>query len=456
MMSVPDSLRYYMSTLTGYSRNTVLLNTLNQNRLGTNSAPSLARVSLPVNAIVNMKSISCHAKAKTFGVSRTAGNADAVVALLPTRGIASLIDRCSVSMGGVSLDNSSSNYNLIYASKQNVENSADNYLSDKRVLAVSTLEQPATIDATTFGQEKDLIQNNWLGFTSESEPTFFDTSLVPETFITLQVSDGSPLPVFYEGTTLGAQPAQANPNFSGSECKYELDEIYFTCEVVSIGSGMYSQLQADRIAERGSLDVPYKTYQLFSTELSSAAGSIRGSVSTMSLNKLSAFQRNTVARDNATVPVPVADPWYQQQAPLQCADSMSFAYHGANENFMSSGVKDWEMRVNNAPLPSYRASPLEAFNFAVCANERACDKQKGCLVGSQSMWLNNCWSPVVQLNHNDDVRLASGMDLRSINSQLVFNTSGTGANQTARQVFLLAECQSVVRVGANRAIAVIM
>jgi hypothetical protein len=449
-MEIPSDLLYFVSQIQNYSKNTVKLQTLNQTTLGSGQATQ-ARVSLPVNAICNMKSLSMHANFNTFGVPPTGAagvDGNAVYALIPRNGISSVLDRVSWTAGGIALDNAPSLYHTIYNAKMNVEKGLSKYMTDDKVLANAVIEA-WNGDVVNYGQSKQLIQNNFLGFT-ELHPSYLDLSLLSELFLTLQVSDNSVLPVQYQGTSLGAfTPSVANANFTGSQCRFTLTDIFFTVEVVSVSNGLYSALTERLLSEKGSIDVPYRQYNLFSSDADDATTSLRGSVSTMSLDKLYGFFRNSTAQ-SAGGPY---NQYYLQQAPVPCDKNTTFAFNNAAHNLISSGINDWTFRVNNSPYPLYRADTIDAYNYVVCGNGRTYDKDAGSLIGSQETWLNNCWLGMVQLNHNDDLTSITGMDLRSINSQITFESSGTGGFK--RQAMLLTQQTSLLRIGQQRSLAVI-
>lgn len=456
MEALPSNLLYYVNQVANYSKNNVKIQTLNQTSLASNGSTQL-RLALPVNAIINMKSLSMHCDYSTTGVGDSTGSAsDRVYALIPRNGIASSLDRVTWSMGGISTDNGVTPYHLVYNMLRNLKVSSDKYMSDEKVLNQSVIE---SIDATeayaiaSSGQSKHLVLNNFLGLT-EMHPCYFDLSLVPECFMTVQCTDNSILPVQYQGTTLGTFTAlNVNPNFSGTQCNFAMNNIFFTADVISIGNGLYDALTQRLLSERGSLDVPYHQYQLFSQSQSDAGGSIRGSVSTMSLNKVYAFHRNAAA----TAAGAPYDAYFTQQAPVLADGSTSYAYTQASDNFISKGIKDWQFTINNSPYPLWKPTPVEAFNFVVTGEDRTYSENRGGLVGSQKMWLDNAWCAPVQLNHDDEITRVTGMNLMSINSQIAFQstTDGVAANNWARQVFLMTEQTSLIRVGEGRAVAVV-
>ncbi|EGB02915.1 hypothetical protein AURANDRAFT_68452, partial [Aureococcus anophagefferens] len=285
-----------------------------------------------------------------------ASGSDRVFALIPKNGFASVIDRLTFSAGGIALDSGFSGYNVVSTMKENIEKSAAKYMSDDKVLNQSILEsidETGTYEAANFGQQKQLILANFLGF-SGCEPTFLDLNRLPEVFLTIQVTSPSVLPVQYEGAVLGGAAVNANPNFSGNGCSYTIDNIFFTIEVISIGNGLYDALTSRLLEEKGSLDVPYKNFNTFTTDQSSAGGSIRGSVSTMSLDKVFAFQRNSGEKKAGGSPY---EQYYIQQAPVPAVGNTTFG-------FTNAGLQDWFFQINNAPYPLYKPDTVDAYAYA--------------------------------------------------------------------------------------------
>ena len=451
MESLPKDLMYIVSNVQNYSKNTVKLQTLNQSTLSSKGA-SQARLALPVNAIVNMKSLAMHCTMKTKGVAATgAGGSDAnaVHALIPKGGLSSVIDRATWSAGGVSLDNGVTPYHVVKNMKDNLELSSSRFLSDEQVLNNSVIDPITTTNAATAdeGQTKELCLSNFLGFTGCS-PTYLDLNRLPECFLTVQIADASVLPIQHEGKNLGeAQTVTANANFSGTECSFDLENIYFTCEVISFGNGIYEALTDRVLAEKGSIDIPYHQFQTFTTESSSAGASIRGSVSTGSLNRVYALQRDvgTAGKEYNKQTMPVATN----------GGNSTFAFVQTAHNFTGSGVGSYQFQVNNVPYPLYKPTRMEAFKFAVQGEGRTYDKCGGGLVSSQDMWKDNCWTASIKLNHDQELTRLSGLDLRATNAQISYSATANSDSAFNRQIMMLTEQTSVLRVGAGRVVAVI-
>tara|TARA_R110000803_G_C11969419_1_gene319559 strand:+ start:346 stop:1740 length:1395 start_codon:yes stop_codon:yes gene_type:complete len=463
MESLPADLLYFSRSIAGYSKNVIKLNTQNATSLSSTGATQL-RVSLPTNTLCSLKSLSMHATMSTNGIAAVAADSN-VYALIPRGGIGAVLDRVSWSLGGVATDSGPAPYNIIHMMKQNLEKSVQKNMSDDGMLNASTIQTMDLTDAYAIsnrGQTRDLVQNHFLGFT-EAHPTYFDLSLVPEMVLTLQVSSAAEMiPVQFHGSALGAVPTVVNTNFGtsyyGSGCTYSLDNVYFTMQVVSIGSGMFNELMARVLAEKGTIDVPYKSYQLISQSQSSPAGSIRGSVSTMSLDGVYALQRNSVETAPAAPTAKFGGASYvYQQPPLPAEGNYGYGFTQAAHCFTSLGVSTNQITVNNSPYPMWSATPTDTANLAVVSNNRTYSNVAGGLVGSLNTWLYHAYTFFMRLNHNSDVTLVSGMNLSSINAQISFQatTDGISANQTARQSSIITEATSLLRVGPSRSVAVV-
>jgi len=452
MDSLPSSLLYYTSQIANFTRNTVKVNSLNQTSLSSNGVSQI-RLALPVNSVLNMKSLSMHGDVTTVQGDTSGTNASV---LIPRGGIGALLDRVTWSAGGIALDNGPVPYHVISALKSNLEKSNDKNMSDDRVLQQAEIQDKAVNATTSKGQKKSLIQNNFLGFT-ECHPAYLDMSLLPECFMTIQCAQASVCPLQSNVTdkTLG----DAVLNADVGDPRFSIDNIFFTVEVCQIGSGMYDALTQRLLMERGSVDVPYPQYQVFSTISPSGVGEVRGSVSCMSLDRIYA-----VARNNGSTSTASATPagFAQSQAPVTIGDAVGCKFQQQAVNFAAFDTKSWKFQLNNAPMPLYNADRIDAYNYAVCAEDRTYSANRGSLVHSQDAWLGNKWCACQRLNLDNDPTRLSGVNLSSINAQIVY--SPTGGNSEPKpapdtaggvQMMLITKQTSVLRIGQSRACAVV-
>lgn len=451
MDSLPSSLLYYTSAISNFTRNCIRVDSLNQTTLSSNGVSQI-RLALPVNSVLSLKSLSMHATVTAKQNTDQADPPNQARPLIPRGGIGALLDRVTWSAGGVSLDNGPVPYHVIQAVLDNLEKSNDKDRSDDRVLQQAEIEAYTVADKAANAQKRELIQNNFLGFT-EAHPEYLDMSLLPECFMTVQCAPASVCPVMSPAADATLETPLAE-GVSLGNISYSMDNIFFTVEVCQIGSGMYDALTQRLLQERGSIDVPYPAYQVFSSNSSAGIGEIRGSVSCMSLDRVYALARSN---GDATS----ADPgWSKSQVAVKLQNTCGAAFQQKAVNFAAYNTDQWQFSLNNAPMPMYRATPLDAYNFAVCAEDRSYSKDRGSLVHSQTEWLANKWCATQRFCLDNDPTRLSGTNLSSINAQLIFSPSSGSTSTPAVpaggvQMMLITKQRSVLRIGQSRACAVV-
>jgi len=456
MEPLPSNVMYYVNQIAGYSKNTVKLQNINSDKAGPGAGSRQTTVTMPTNSIINLESLALHATFTGTGVAAS-GGLKAVYALCPRGGLATLAQRVSWAAGGIALDNGPTPYNVIYAVKNTTENSLDKMLTDQRVLNNSMISGYDVADDpnNVKGQRLDLICNEWLGF-SEAAPCFLDTNLLPELRLTIQWESSNVVPVQYEGTTVGDPKSAAVLPGPEQNVTYSLEDMYWTVEVISFSNGLLDAMNDRIISESGALSVVYPQYQIFSVEAQGAGGGVRGSASTMSLNRVYGMARMS----GGTPDTPTTDGYINyalNQPPLKIADNCGIHLNNAWTNFVSAGVKDYQFKINNSPYPLYFEKPLGGYNSCVTSFARAYKKSGGSQIGGRKAWLNNHFTPMVSLNHPADQRFISGLDLRSINSQINWDITSDGGTSAAavRQQLLMTEQSSLLQIGGGRSLQVI-
>lgn len=476
MENLPLSLRYYVSQIENVQKVRVKLQSLNQTSIGSSGASQL-RCAMPVSSVLNMHSLAFHAQYNSTSPHAATGtdgaDNNAVYALCPRMGLQSCIERVQWTAGGISLDSGTSNYNLIANMKTDICESSNKYMTDTRVLNNATISawksnaEGSGIADTVRGVRKDLILTNILGWCASDAPSHRDASLFPEQFIEITAAGAHVIPVQGQGTNLGdfinIDSNKFNSGFSGTGCSYTLDNCYFSIETLSIGSGLYDGVVESLLEQRGSLDVPYTTYVSVSSPSDGPGASIRGAVSTICLNKLYATMLNNATPGaGATPPASGAQyyPYQLQQAPIKCPDSTTYCYTQAAHARFGSGCGSHQFRVNSSPSPLYLIDGnAETFMMSQAGEDRQYSKNYGGLVGSQEMFEKVCWNASTSYALTNNLRSLDALNLQSINSQVEWNstqkTGATAAELGKRQVYLIAECTSLARVGMSRALAVV-
>ena len=336
MEPLPSNVMYYVNQIAGYSKNTVKLQNINSDQAGPGVGASQTTVTMPTNSIINLESLALHATFVGKGVQGdgTAGDAGKdVYALCPRSGLAALAQRVSWAAGGIALDNGPTPYSVIYAMKNNTETSLNKAMSDQRVLNNPEVNSYVSADERTplnLGQEKDLICNQWLGFT-EAAPCFLR--------LTIQWEAASVLPCQHEGKVLGEQPDNDTLHNRAQGCIYSLRNMFWTVDVVSFSNGLLDAMNDRIIREQGQISVVYPQYQVFSVDAVGPTSTVRGSASTMSLNRV--YGASRLSTDVGSISG--ADfkhyAYGQIQPPLVAANNVGFATLPSLPGNSSRGVQ---------------------------------------------------------------------------------------------------------------------
>ena len=138
-------------------------------------------------------------------------------------------------------------------------------------------------------------------------------------------------------------------------------------------------------------------------------------------------------------------------APVRCEDAIGSAFQQAAVNFSAFDTMEWQFQLNNAPLPMYRANTIDAYNYAVCAEDRTYREV-------------NKWCATQRLALDNDPTRLSGTNLSSINAQLVYTPTGGRATADQKppiaglkgvEMMLITKQTSILRIGQSRACAVV-
>ena len=443
MEALPASLLYYTQQIAQFTSNQIKINPLNTNAIGS-AVNTQMRFSLPVNSIANMKSLTLHTVMELTDqvVANNAGNSGN----WPVGGAGACLDR------------------VVQAVRNNLKKGLQKNDSDDRTLAQSHAGKSIVTAPSTAKRYKEFAVTNFCGF-PECEPTYLDLNLIPECQITLQAAPRHVIPV------QGENKGQYDVPTTAPQVDYRLTDCHMSLEVITIGSGMYDAITQRVMAERGSLDVPYKQFQVFSSDSDGQSFNCTGSVSCMSLDRIMVVLQRNAARTGTTANSSTDyDKFNVQQPYVPCDDQVGTASVQACHNFSSGGIREWQMTVNNAPFPLYRLKAgAESFAVAVNADDRSYSNDRGGLVTSQEAWAKNKWCAVQRFCFDEDPRRLSGTNLSAINAQFKFSpTAEAGPSGpadprgaiypqagAAQRVLMITEQTSVLRIGGGRAVSVI-
>jgi len=475
---LPPNVSYFMSRLMGVSTSHFKIFPQNS---GSQSANKILRFELPSNTLLNLK--SCR---MLFNVTTTSTSSVAQ-ARLPndTR---SFIDRMAIYMGGVLVQNSFSNYNILVHAKKalGADRCSDTTLTHPEICRTHSYHTGAAFDAGATAVEArhesyDSLANqlaivDWEGFLGTAEPGIIDTGLFPQITIEITLAENVILPqaVWAANTTLALATTATTGGIAAvgaGTASYTMDNITMQVEVLGMASSVLDEVVAQRVSQVGYLSIPFKNYFSFSSSHSSTSrfnvnsaswdrlwvawrdangGAVSGAVPVSGYKLTGAFAGATSS--STTTAVEIGLPQYDRGGSL---DTNREKYIARAFNFVEpllSGqtVSNYQLQINSANYPAYKLTVPEAYALTMNSID-VYDKTR---VVSLDQYRDNYFVHCYRfcLPESDYSRLSSGLDTRATSAQCALVTENV---TTSTPCFIFAEVTSELRV-ANRAIEVIV
>lgn len=475
---LPPNVSYFMSRLMGVSTSHFKIFPQNS---GSQGANKILRFELPSNTLLNLK--SCR---MMFNITTTSTSSVAQ-ARLPndTR---SFIDRMAIYMGGVLVQNSFSNYNVLVHAKKalGADRCSDTTLTHPEICRSHSYHTGAAFDAGATAVEArhesyDSLANqlaivDWEGFLGTAEPGIIDTGLFPQITIEITLAENVVLPqcVWAANTTLALATTATTGGIGAvgaGTASYTMDNITMQVEVLGMASSVLDEVVAQRVSQVGYLSIPFKNYFSFSSSHSSTS---RFNVNSASWDRLWVAWRDA---NGGAVSAPVPVSGYKLQGAFTSATSGGTAngvdvgvpqydrggsldtskekYVARAFNFVEpllagQTVSNYQLQINSANYPAYKLTVPEVYALTMNSID-VYDKTR---VMSLDQYRDNYFIHCYRfcLPESDYSRLSSGLDTRATSAQCALVTENV---TTSTPCFIFAEVTSELRV-ANRAIEVIV
>ena len=467
---LPPNLTYFMSRLQGVSTSHFKIYPQNT---GTQTANRIVRFELPSNTLMNLKSTRI-----LFNVAATTANAQAARLPNDTR---SFIDRMAIYMGGVLVQNSFSNYNvLVHALKGlGADRCSDSVLTHQEICRVTSYHNGATLAEGESYTTPDvqLAITDFLGFL-EADPSIVDTGLFPQITVEITLADNIIIP----SIALANVTDLATTSKTGGICQtsnvggtYSITEMTMQVEVLGMASSMLDEIVAQRISQVGYLSLSFKNYFSFSSTHNTTS---RFNINSSSWDKLIVCWRHP---DNATAQAPQVVAGHKIAGAFVSAttnpgaltaisqdmgkpqydiggtyDTNSERYIARCFNFEernatpTTSPTSFQLSINSANYPAYKLTVPEVYTLTMNSID-IYDKSR---MMTLDQYRKNFFTQVYRfdLPESSYTRVASGLDTRASSAQCAMVTENMTADTTC---FMFCECTSELRV-ANRAIEVIV
>jgi len=456
-MSYSSQLSFFLDRLSGFSTNIFRLEPQN----ATTASPNqIVRVTLPSNALLNLRSFAMHFTATTSSGANS-------IARLPD-GIESLIDRVEVSCGGVQLSAGANYYNVLCkAKKALMDKHSDPVLGHPEIVRAKSYVDAtdfAAADETYTGTNSVFCIDSWEGFLGTAEPKVMDSSLVPDIVVSLYLADTNVL-ANCRGTALSGTGTEDIDDPGLATVSYSLSNIHFTIECMGLQDATYDNMVSSMIASKGFLEIPFKQYHSFQDVHS---GQMRFSVATQSLDRIWAVQRDsdyinsvgavrisgykTAGGFTATASAgsPTQDLGRPQFDIGGVLDYNKEKYTTAYSNFPEATANStYQFQLNGAYIPQFKASFEEMSQIS--QNSIVGRPQKSHTLETMK---KNYAVQCLRLNLPDSEfsRTISGLNTRSVSLNGYYNITGLGNNTPT--VNLFCETTATLMVGAGRSLSV--
>jgi hypothetical protein len=455
-MSYSPSLSYFLDRLSGFSTNIFRLEPQNSASANPNQ---IVRVTLPSNALLNLRSFAFHFTATT---SSTTGS----IARLPD-GIEGLVERVEVSCGGVQLSAGANYYNVLCkAKKALMDKHSDPVLGHPEIVRAKSYVDGAakTGDETYTGTDSHFCIDQFEGFLGSAEPKIMDSSLVPDIVVSIYLADVNVL-ANVAGTDLPGTGGSDIDDNGSATVSYALSNIHFTIECMGLQDATYDNMVSSMIASKGFLEVPFKQYHSFQDV---HTGQMRFSVATQSLDRIWAVQRDanfnaskgarlirgykvsgnfTASTSAGTIDQDVGIPEFDIGGTL---DYNKEKYTTAPFNFPEiTAGSTYQFQLNGAYVPQFKASFEEMSQIS--QNSILGRPQKShSLFTMKSNYAVQC----LRLNLPDSEfgRMISGLNTRSVYLNGYYHITGLGS--TNRTVNIFCETTATLMIGSGRQLSV--
>ena len=238
--------------------------------------------------------------------------------------IESIIDRINIEINGQSLQ-SANNLNYVYNLLLPVSTGYDGKV--KRSVYAGAGDQ--TNPTANLSDEHFCIQQ-FLGFLGECSPDVLDTSLLGNVRITIQLAN----------TNIMIKASPDGP----TSASYTLNNIYWTCDTISIDDGVFCPLHQQFLSSGGIYEIPSSSYY---TSLFSSA----------TMNQSSRFSLSTGSLDWVLGAFPTA---YNTLSAVNTTTG-----RGAQFDTELTGLTSYSFKINNIQYPQYTAGINDTYVLAM-------------------------------------------------------------------------------------------
>ena len=443
MEIVPKSVAFATAALTGFGRNRYRLETAGATSAGPSS---IVTITLPSNAVIDLKSIRVHMDLLT-----TSDGTNNIYAKLPAD-VSSLIQSCEVYIGGIQVTQSCSEYNTVCRILKTIRSSRD------RDGSVDSLLSHGEIDSSDAVDNVSVVLSDFKGFLGESSTRYLPTSLTGDVTIRLTFAPTSVLAFKQQGVAIGNPFANANSRAAAALLSYSATNIFCTCDTIALGSA-YESMLMDRLSTEEFLPVNFKEYYTFNLFGSTGGShSVKFNLSASSIDACYA-----VFRDSNYQTPGIKTQLYTGASLTDTSCANAFFFKSFNSSNTLTGTFTYHWTVASVRHPQHQASILDAAADLSLVTDQVHTESRGHMVTSLAHFNNGaCVVPLVLNMPGQGLNISGGYNSRGSSTQMSLEVTGqiaptalaaTGVT-AALSTFVVVETTAQMRISGNRQIGV--
>ena len=444
-MVVPRDIAFAVAKMERFNRNRFRLET---NGATTAGPSSIVTLSLPSNAILDLRSFKVHLDVQT---TSDATSTNAIYAKLPSDS-SSLIQQCEVYCGGVQISQGFSEYNTVSRVKKLVHSSRDRETSVDGTLSHGLISEDDAIEQVS------MIFKPCIGLFAESSTRYLPTSLTGDISVRLTLASTAVLAYKEVTVNMGGSFTDAAARVAALNTTYSVVDIHATVDTVQI-SDVYEKMLLDRLSREETLNINMKEYYTFALHgTTGTAHDVRFSLSASSIDAI-----YTVCRDANYQTAGVATRDYSGATLSDDHCANFFKFKAFNNATTARGSVRFQYNCNNVQHPQYQADILDAASDFVMLTDQHGHSGRGNMVCSLLDFMDGkAVFPLVLNMPSNPVAVQSGYNSRGNNTQFSFSISGQtlpAANAdtqltAALSTLCVVETTAQIRIGGAKQVAV--
>jgi hypothetical protein len=429
---LPPNVSYFMQRLQGVSTSHFKVFPQSSDNA---SAGKIIRFEMPSNSYVNMRSLRFMFNVTLTGAGGRVPN-----------DVSSFIERVSIYMGGVLVQNGFQGYNVLSHAKAALLGSKCNptlghpeicrAVSSHTGLTLLDGGGTALIAESYTGTDVALCIDNWEGLLGSIEPSIIDTGLLPQITLEIQLADDAVCPCA-DTADLTIDLFASGAAASTASATYALSNLALHCEVIGMATSVLDQIVEQRISSVGYLSLPFKNYF---TTIASHNDTSRFNVNSASWDKLWITYRDTTYSTQKQ-PIRVSghktSGAFTSPATIAATNSSpgavtqdigvpdydlggSSVFNNNNEKYLSGYFNfsekspttvqnnaTYQLQINSASVPSYKMTMPEAYAMTVNSIGKGKCNHAITLDQYRKHFFVQCYR--FNLEKSEEQRLASGL-----------------------------------------------